>query len=59
MLGIALPNLEVSRTPRGPSAVISLPLPLALGYMDMALDIIPTLDGPHSRLVAYHTKLDG
>lgn len=58
MLGIALPNLEVSRTPSGPSAVISLPLLLALGYMDMALDI-PTLDGPHSRLVAHHTKLDG
>lgn len=58
MLGIALPSLELPRTPSGPSSVISLPVPLALGNMDMSLDI-PTLDGPHSRLVAYHTKLDG
>lgn len=51
MLGIAMPNLEVPRIPSGPSAVISLPLTLALGNMDMALNI-PTLDGPHSRLAA-------
>lgn len=56
MLGIALLSLEMPRTPSGPSTVTSLPLPLALGNADMPLDML-TLDGPHSRLVAYHAML--